>query len=490
MGRWAWVAGAAFLLACGGSGGSGRPRDGGAAGDGQPGTVQDAGAPDAGRPGGTTGDGGTVDGGTIDGGLPDSGPTGGTADAGDSGTPATDGGSGGPGPSLDGGVSPDGGVVACAPPAPTPITPPAECASLMPQQPLAPPVRILGPSLASPADPVCGPGTLGVDGNGLLGVMRTRAIDQNGRVSAFDLGLFSPEGQAAGATSSTTETFWLGVELLRGIGVVRFDPQVQGTLLRIEPSGAVTEQPVGMVRWMAAVPGGGTVAAEGGDVYRYDGQKISAPARITRRDESGTILWSTPVPESLVPEVFDIQVYPNSAGHVLAAVAFDAFRVRLIWLDERGVIVSSGDLGGAFSTRASVGEPVELPDRSLAFPVSPVHSSLGWTVLHDLDPRPDIPPCWLDQRRETRVFRIRGGEGYAVFHGSTFVGNETRHGLEIVTLAGESCGWVDASCGDPKSGPCDLSFASVGLDGTLHLDGLSRRDPAQCLVELWPGLLR
>ena len=77
-----------------------------------------------------------------------------------------------------------------------------------------------------------------------------------------------------------------------------------------------------------------------------------------------------------------------------------------------------------------------------------------------------------------------------MFHGNTFAGNEPRHGLEIVTSNGTSCGWVEATCGDPTPGACDLEFASVGLDGTLFLNGVSLRTPEQCLVESWPALLR
>ena len=199
---------------------------------------------------------------------------------------------------------------------------------------------------------------------------------------------------------------------------------------------------------------------------------------------------STPIPTSIAPDPTDAQVYSNGAGHVLVVVALDPYQVRIAWLDEQGQIVNSADTQGNFSSRAAAGPSLELPDHSLAFGISAAHSSGGWIVVHDLDPALDVPPCWLDQRRETRVFPIRGGRGYAVFHGSTFTGNERRHGLEIVTSNGDSCGWVDAICGDPTPGACDLSSASVGADGTLYLNGVSQRSPEECLVESWPALLR
>jgi hypothetical protein len=360
----------------------------------------------------------------------------------------------------------------------------------MPAQPLEPPRRFLGPTLSSASDPVCLPGAFSGDEDGLLGVMRTLAEDQDRRVSKFELDLLSPDGTLLRGPPEDTGPFAFTLPLLQGAGGVRFDGDVQGTLVRIDSTGATSETAVGMARSAAAMPAGGTVVAEGGTVYTRDGRKLTAPMRITRRDDSGATLWSTQIPTSIVPEPSDAQVYPNGAGHVLAAVALDGDRVTMFWLDEDGQIVNSADTHGLFSSRAAVGPSLELPDHSLAFDISPAHSSGGWIVIHDLDPGFDVPPCWLDQRRETRVFPIRGGRGYAVFHGPTYAGNEPRHGLEIVTSSGESCGWVDATCGDPDAAACDLSFANVGTDGTLYLNGVSQRSPQQCLVESWPALLR
>ena len=360
----------------------------------------------------------------------------------------------------------------------------------MPTQPLDPPRRFLGPTLSSPDDPLCLPGVFSGDQDGLLGVMRTLAEDENRRVSKLELDLLTPDGTLLRSPPESTTTFFFTVPLPEGAGVIRFDGDAQGTLVRMDRTGATSELAVGMARSAAAMPGGGTVVAEGGTLYTMDGRTLTAPLRITRRDDAGTTLWSTPIPTSIAPDPTDAQVYPNGAGHVLAAVALDAFQERIVWLDEQGQIVNSGDTHGTFSSRAAAGPSLELPDHSLAFGISPAHSAGGWVVVHDLDPALDVPPCWLDQRRETRVFPIRGGRGYAVFHGSTFAGDEARHGLEIVTSNGESCGWVDATCGDPTPGACDLSFASVGMDGTLYLNGVSQRTPEQCLVESWPALLR
>jgi hypothetical protein len=361
----------------------------------------------------------------------------------------------------------------------------------MPASPLDPPRRFLGPTLSSSGDPVCLPGAFSGDRDGLLGVMRTLAEDQNGRVSEFELDLLSPDGTLLRGPAEDTSPFAFVVPLLQGAGVLRTDRDAQGTLVRIDSSGATSEVPAGMVRSAAAMPGGGgTVVAEGGTLYTMDGRTLTAPMKITRRDDAGTTLWSTPVPTSIAPDPTDAQVYPNSVGHVLVAVARDSYQVQMLWLDEGGRIVSSADTHGVFSTREPVGPSLELPDHSLAFDISPAHSTGGWVVVHDLEAAFGVPPCWLDQRRETRVFPIRGGRGYAVIHGPTFAGNEPRHGLEIVTSSGESCGWIDATCGDPTPGACDLSFANVGLDGTLYLNGVSRRSPEQCLVESWPALLR
>ncbi|HZJ52941.1 MAG TPA: hypothetical protein VFD38_02290 [Myxococcaceae bacterium] len=366
----------------------------------------------------------------------------------------------------------------------------ASCDELLPPRPLDPPRRFLGPARSSPADPVCLPGPFGGDGEGFLGVMRTLSEDQTGRVSHLELDLLSADGQLFRSPSESTTSFFLTVPLDEGAGVVRFDAEAQGTLVVLDRTGTLSQQAVGMARSAVAVSGGGTVVAEGGILYTPDGRKLTAPLRITRRDEAGSVVWSTPIPTSIVAEPSDAQVYPNGAGHVMVVVAVDAFQVRVVWLDEQGRIASTGEAQGTFSSRAAIGPSFELPDGSLAFGISPAHSRGGWVVVHDMDPHLDVPPCWLDQRPETRVFSIRGGRGYAVFHGTTFAGTKTRNGLEIVTSNGESCGWVEGSCGDPTPGACDLSGASVGLDGTLYLGGISERDPQQCLIEAWPALLR
>ncbi len=441
------------------------------AGPGSPdGSIADAGTsePDAG-----TGDGGEPDAGTGDGGEPDAG--------------GADGGSGTDAGIGDGGTGTDGGVLTCRP---TPGPPLASCDELLPPRPLDPPHRSLGPPLASPADPVCQPGPFSGDQEGLLGVLRTVALDQDWRVSQLELDVLSPDGQVFRSPSENTKDFFLTVPLPRGAGVVRFDGDAQGTLVSIDRKGALSEKAVGMARSVAAVPGGGTVVAEGGTLYTPGGRKLTAPLRITRRDEGGSTVWSTPIPTSIVAEPSDAQVYPNSAGHVMVVVAVDGFQVRVVWLDEQGHIASTGDPQGTFSSLAAIRASLELPGGLLAFGISPAHSTGDWVVVRDLDPHLDVAPCWLDQRKETRVFSIRGGRGYAVFHGTTFSGTETRTGLEIVTSSGESCGWVEGSCGDPTPERCDLSAASVGLDGTLYQGGISKRDPQECLVESWPALFQ
>jgi hypothetical protein len=430
-----------------------------------------------------------LDAGLIDAGSPDAADPGGGTDAGTAGVDAGGGDASSPdaGNGPDGGALPDGGVASCRP---TPEPPLASCAELMPPQPLAPPMRFLGPSLSSPSDPVCQPGAFSGDLQGFLGVARTLALDQNRRASRLELDLLAPDGGTVPGPAENTSAWFLTVPLPEGAGVVRFDPDAQGTLVQIDGAGAVSEREVGMARSVAAMPGGGTVVAAGGTFYTLDGRLLSSPLEITRRDDTGTPLWSTPIPTSIAPEPSDAQVYPNGVGHVLVVVALDAFQVRMVWLDEEGRIASSGDTQGTFSSRAAAGPSLELPDHSLAFGISPAHSGQGWVVVHDLEPKLDVPPCWLDQRDETRVFPIRGGRGYAVFHGTTFAGENTRQGLEIVTSNGESCGWVDAICGDPTPGACALEGANVGLDGTLYLSSTSRRSPEECLVETWPALLR
>ena len=438
-------------------------------------------------------DAGTTDAGTTDAGPVDSGPETTPSDAGssDAGSPVPDGGAPDGGAvdagAPDGGSEPDGGVLGCRP---VPEPPLASCDELMPTQPLDPPRRFLGPTLSSADDPICLPGAFSGDRDGLLGVMRTLAEDQNRRVSRFELDLLSPDGTLLRGPARDTSPFVFVVPLTQGAGVIRTDGDDQGTLVRIDATGATSELAVGMARSAAAMPGGGTVVAEGGTVSTMDGRTLTAPLRITRRDDTGTTLWSTPIPASIAPDPTDAQVYPNGIDHVLAVVTLDPDHVRIVWLDAQGQIVSSAETQGAFSSRAAAGPSLELPDHSLAFSISAAHSSGGWVVIHDLDPVLDVPPCWLEQRRETRVFPIRGGKGYAVLHGPTFAGNEPRHGLEIVTSNGDSCGWVEATCGDPTPGACDLSFASVGTDGTLYLNGVSQRSPQQCLVESWPALLR
>ena len=481
MRRGAWVGAVAlFIVACGGASG------GRASSSGQPGL-----------PSGSPVDGGTTspaDAGAVDSGLPDAGPEDGGSDAGTLGTDAGtgDGGALDAGTPSDGGLPdagtlPDGGVPTCRP---SPEPPQASCAELMPPEPLSPPMRFLGPTKSSPADPICLPGAFSGDLEGFLGAMRTLALDQNERVSRLELDLLAPDGGTFRSPPESTSSMFLTVPLPEGAGVVRFDKDAQGTLVRIDRTGAISELAVGIARSVASMPGGGTVVAEGGTFYTVDGQLVSSPLKITRRDDTGTTLWSTPIPTSIAPEPSDAQVYPNGAGHVLAVVALDAFQVRSVWLDTQGQIVSSGDTLGIFSSRAAAGPSLELPDHSLAFPISAAHSAASWVVVHDLDPKLDVPPCWLDQRPETRAFPIRGGRGYAVFHGPTFAGNDPHTGLEIVTSNGESCGWVEATCGDPTPGACDLQAASLGLDATLFLNGISQRTPEQCLVETWPALLR
>jgi hypothetical protein len=470
---------ALVVVACGGTGGgkvtassAGSPGEAGTSAPTDGGTT-DAGKTDAGPVDSGTGaaptDAGPSDAGAqgLDGGAPDGGQV-------DAGTP-------------DGGRPPDGGALACVPASEPPL---ASCDVLMPSLPLGAPRRFLGPALASPGDPICLPGAFSGDRDGLLGVMRTLAEDQNGRVSKFELDLLSPDGTLLRGPEEATSPFAFVVPLMQGAGVLRTDRDAQGTLVQIDSTGTTSEVAAGMARSASAMPGGGTVVAEGGTLYTMDGRTLTAPLKITRRDDAGTTLWSTPIPPSIASSPSDAQVYPNGAGHVLAAVALDEYQVLLVWLDEQGRIASSSDPQGAFSSRAAAGPSLELPDHSLAFDVSPAHSSGGWVVIHDLDASLDVPPCWLDQRRETRVFPIRGGRGYAVIHGTTLAGNEGRQGLEIVASNGESCGWIDATCGDPTPGACDLSFANVGLDGTLYLNGVSQRSPEQCLVESWPALLR
>jgi len=360
----------------------------------------------------------------------------------------------------------------------------------MPRQPLDPPTRFLGPSQSSLSDPICLPGAFSGDLEGFLGVMRILAMDGNRRVSSLELDLLAPDGGTLRGPAGSTSASFLTVPLPEGAGVARFDGDAGGTLVRIDRSGTTSELAVGPARSVASMPDGGTVVAEGGTFYRQDGQPVSSPLRITRRDATDTTLWSTPIPTSIAPEPSDAQVYPNGAGDVLAVVALDGFQVRIVWLDEQGQIVSTGDTLGIFSSLAAAGPSLELPDHSLAFAISPAHGAGGWVVVHDLDPKLDIPPCWLDLRHETRVFAIRSGRGFAVFHGTTFAGDQTRRGLEIVTSNGESCGWVTATCGDPTPGACDLELANVGLDGTLYMNGISQRTPQECLVEAWPALLR
>jgi len=344
--------------------------------------------------------------------------------------------------------------------------------------------------MSSQYDPVCWPGAFGGDLDGNLGAMWTLAKDSNQRVSRFQLDLLRPDGQVVSAGSRDTMTSFFTIQLEHGAGVIRLDPDAKGTLVRLDPGGAVADQPMGMVRSSAAVPGGGTVVAEGGTVYTMDGRTLTAPLQITRRDDSGATLWSTPIPSSIAPNPLSADVYPNTLGHVLAVVALDPFQARRVWLDEQGRIASTGDVDGTFNSLSAIGPWFELPDHSLAFGTSPAHGGGGWHVVHDLDPRLDLPPCWLDQRQETRVFPIRGGRGYAVFHGTTFSGNESRRGLEIVASSGESCGWIEASCGDPTPGACDLELARLGLDGTLYLNAVSQGSEQRCLVESWPALLK
>ena len=489
LGRGAWMGAVAlFIVACGGTSGG---RASGSAGGGHPSSPgvspTDAGPTSRPEDAGPL-DAGPQDAGAMDAGSGDAGPSGGT-DAGTAGADASvgDAGASDAGQGPDGGSVPDGGVASCEP---TPQPPLASCSELMPPQPLPPPVRYLGPTPSSPADPVCLPGAFSGDREGFLGVMRTLALDQNRRVSRLELDLLAPDGGTLRGPAEDTRFTFLTVPLAEGAGVVRFDGDAGGTLVRIDRSGTTSELAVGVARSFASMPGGGNVVAEGGTFYGPDGQLLSSPLRITRRDETDTVLWSTPIPASIAPDPSDAQVYPNGAGHVLAVVSLDAFQVRIVWLDEQGQVVSSGDTQGVFSSRAAAGPSLELPDHSLAFDISPAHSSGGWVVVHDLEATLDSPPCWLEQRKETHVIPIHGGRGYAVFHATTFLGNPTRRGLEIVTSSGESCGWIDATCGDPTPGACELEFASVGLDGTLYLGGISDRAPEQCLVEAWPALFR
>jgi hypothetical protein len=473
--RGAWLGAAALLmLACGGTGG-GRVSST-VPGAGQPGVPS---GPDAGAP--SSPDSGSVDASWPDAGIPDAGEADAGSDAGTGGSGEPDAGG------LDGGTGTDGGVLTCRP---TPGPPVASCEELLPPRPLDPPHRFLGPALASPADPVCVPGPFGGDEDGFLAVMRTLALDQNSRVSELEIDLLAPDGGSVRSPVEKTTSFYFTVPLEHGAGVLRFDGDAQATLVGMDRTGALSEKAVGMARSAAAMPGGGTVIAEGGTLYTPGGRKLTAPLRITRRDEGGSTVWSTPIPTSIVAEPSDAQVYPNTVGHVMVVVAVDAFQVRVVWLDDQGRIASTGETQGTFSSRAAIGPSFELPDGSLAFGTSPAHGGGGWSVVHDLDPHQDVAPCWLEERKETRVFSIRGGRGYAVFHGTTFAGTKTRTGLEIVTSSGESCGWVEASCGDPTPGPCDLSGASVGLDGTLYLGEISKRQPQECLVESWPALLR
>ena len=418
------------------------------------------------------------DAGTRDAGAVDSGPITAPPDGGrgDGGTPNPDGGSADGGNvdagSPDGGPGTDGGVLSCRP---TPEPPVASCDALMPTQPLDPPRRFLGPApLSSPDDPVCLTGAFSGDKNGLLGVMRTLAEDQNRRVSELELELLSPDGTLLRSPPEDTNAFFLTVPL----------PEDRESSVSMETprgpwSGWMGRERPPSWRWGWRAPRR-RCPVEGpwwprAARYTLDGRVLTAPLRITRRDDAGTTLWSTPIPASIVPDPIDAQVYPNGNDHVFAVVALDAFQVRIVWLDEQGEIANSGDTQGIFSSRAAAGPSLELPDHALAFSISPAHSAQGWVVVHDLDPALDVPPCWLNQRRETRVLPIRGSRGYAVFHGSTFLGDEPRQGLEIVHLERRVV----------RMGRCDLRRPDAGSLRPVLRDGRDgwnavpeRRQPA------------
>src|SRR6185436_13070922 len=230
---------ALFIGGCGGAGG-GRVTGSTAGVPGEAGSSapNDAGMTDA----------GTTDAGTTDAGPVDSGPETTPSDAGssDAGSPVPDGGAPDGGAvdagAPDGGSDPDGGVLGCRP---APEPPLASCDELMPTQPLDPPRRFLGPTLSSADDPICLPGAFSGDRDGLLGVMRTLAEDQNRRVSRFELDLLSPDGTLLRGPARDTSPFVFVVPLTQGAGVIRTDGDDQGTLVRIDATGATSELAVG-----------------------------------------------------------------------------------------------------------------------------------------------------------------------------------------------------------------------------------------------------
>src|SRR5262249_50863141 len=130
---------------------------------------------------------------------------------------------------------------------------------------------------------------------------------------------------------------------------------------------------------------------------------------------------------------------------------------------------------------------MKLADGSIVLSVGGISAiPRGRFLMHDRG-QPEPPPCWLHDRPQSSLFPIRGGGGYAVV--STQTSGERQGGLEVLPPSGDSCGYPQPSCGDPPSPFCDLSFASVGLDGTLWLSEYSGGPTQHCLYEYWPGLL-
>ena len=224
--------------------------------------MTDAGSADSG-PSTAPPDGGTGDGGT-------SSPDGGSADGGsvDAGSP-------------DAGTGPDGGVPSCRP---MPEPPVASCDTLMPTQPLDPPRRFLGPTPSSPDDPLCDPGAFSGTGRPpRRDADARRGSEREGEQARArpPLARRDPAPQSTGGHHHLL----LHGAAAGGSGSHPCRRRRPGTLVRIDRTGATSELAVGMARSAAAMPGGGTVVAEGGTSTRWT-EALTAPLRITRRDDA------------------------------------------------------------------------------------------------------------------------------------------------------------------------------------------------------------
>jgi hypothetical protein len=453
--RFSWAALAALaLLACGDGP---RPAPAGTPGGDAPRDTPDPGPAPG---GGGTGGGGTPDPGTA--GTPGGGGTTGGGGSGGGGTtdPGTAGGGGGgtAGGGTGGGGAGGGGTSGAV-----------TCADLVPS---------FGRSLTVPFD--------------------------TGTHSACDRAEGHPAGRVA-------------------LGIRRGDGLVDYQLYRVQPDGVVADGTIlhvstlgGSQTFFPTSSGWQGVVHDGTPplllrTWTLSGARLADDARLAVATaptaEGGAVLVASDFrPGAVGPSYLE---WVDAAGTVTRSVALDraGSLVMQVWDTGKVLVVARGSASwsarwfgadgaalGAWTEVAGVATPTDpgvtanaqlklLVDRRVA-----LYDGARWVaVFPDGDATAAAPPSWLAARAGQRLATIRQGRGYAA------IGGASR--FEVLTGAGESCGFFDAPTATPPAGqtwsPVSLH---VGQDGTVfEVDNRfgGGLDPSiHCAFRFWPAALR